>query len=215
MKVIDLSQTLENGMAVYPGAPAPSFEKVGDLNAGDVYSLTKIQMTTHVGTHLDCNSHVNKNGYFADNQDLSFFMGKGIAIDCSQYGEGDEIGLDVMKQYDLIDKEFVLFFTNWARFWGQENFWGNYPCLSDELVEFFANHKTVRGLGFEYAAIDSIADTALPKHKIFLGQEKCIIENLTNINTLLGKEFTFIALPLKLKNGDGSPVRPVAILQGE
>jgi kynurenine formamidase len=38
------------------------------------------------------------------------------------------------------------------------------------------------------------------------------IENLCNLDKLLGRRFTFIALPLKIRGGTGSPVRAVAIL---
>jgi arylformamidase len=57
MKIIDLSHTLENGMSVFPGAPEPIFEKIGSVGDGDSYTLIKFQMTTHTGTHVDCNSH--------------------------------------------------------------------------------------------------------------------------------------------------------------
>jgi len=38
------------------------------------------------------------------------------------------------------------------------------------------------------------------------------IENLCNLDKLVGKRFTFIALPLKIRKGTGSPIRPVAII---
>jgi kynurenine formamidase len=38
------------------------------------------------------------------------------------------------------------------------------------------------------------------------------MENLCNLNLLVGKRFTFIALPLKIRKGTGSPIRAVAIL---
>jgi len=42
------------------------------------------------------------------------------------------------------------------------------------------------------------------------------IENLCNLDKLVGKRFTFIALPLRIRKGTGSPLRAVAILsEGE
>ena len=51
--------------------------------------------------------------------------------------------------------------------------------------------------------------------------EKALLENgiltytnLINLDRLpRGEEFLFIGLPLNIKNGDGSPVRAVAILE--
>ncbi|GHS99552.1 cyclase [Synergistales bacterium] len=213
MKVIDLSQTLENGMAVYPGAPLPKFERLGSVKDGDAYQLIKFEMTTHVGTHLDCQTHVKTAGFSTDSQDLSFFIGKGIVIDCSKYGPGSVMGMEIFDGVNLSGKEFALLYCDWAKRWYEPSFWGEYPVLSKEAIEFLANSKEIRGLGVEYAAIDPIADTALTLHKIFLAKEKTIIENLTNLDQLIGKDFQFIALPLKFKDGDGSPVRPVAIIE--
>ncbi|MHB1404294.1 MAG: cyclase family protein [Desulfitobacteriaceae bacterium] len=215
VRVLDLSRTLENGMPVFPGAPEALFEKVGNLDAGDAYSLIKFQMTTHVGTHVDCNSHVNKKGFFADTQGLEFFIGKGIVIDCLDYKVNSQIGIEIFAKYDISGKEFILFYTGWDKYWGQPKFWEGYPVLSDELVESLGKNIGVKGIGVDYASLDPLADPVLSKHRIFLSYQKCIIENLTNLDQLLAKDFTFMSLPLKFYKGDGSPVRAVAILELE
>lgn len=212
MKLIDLSQTLENGMTVFPGAPEALFEKVGDLENGDVYSLTKISMTTHVGTHVDCNSHTQRGGFHTDTQDISFFAGSGIVVDCSAYGAGSEIGMECLRGCDLSDKAFVLFHTGWDQYWNAGNYWENYPVLSDELMDYLGRHPGIKGIGVEYGSIDAVDDPVLSKHGIFLKHEKLVVENLTNLKGLLNQPFTFMALPLKLKGGDGSPVRAVAVI---
>lgn len=211
MKFIDLSQTLENGMTVFPGAPAATFEKVGNLETGDLYSLIKFSMTTHVGTHVDCNSHTQRGGFCTDTQDISFFAGRGLVLDCSHYGANAEIGMEILERYDLADKEYILFHTGWDRYWNAEGYWTDYPVLSDDLMAYLGNRKAVKGIGVEYGSIDPVEDGALSKHGIFLKNEKAVIENLTNLKQLLDKEFIFLALPLKFKNGDGSPVRAVAM----
>ena len=213
MKIIDLSHTLENGMPVFPGAPHPKFEVCGDVAAGDLYSLIKFEMTTHVGTHIDCNTHVKADGYRTDNMDLAHFVGKGVVIDCSEFGEGQEIPLSTFEKYDLSDKEFVLLYCGWDKYWGEEKFCGDFPVISKESAKFLADHPTVRGLGVEYISIDPLPDPDLALHQIYMdGRNKCVIENLCNLDKLIGKEFTFLALPLKFKNGEGSPTRAIAIL---
>lgn len=212
MNLIDLSQTLENGMTVFPGAPEATFEKLGNLEEGDLYSLIKFSMTTHVGTHIDCNSHTKNGGFTTDSQDLNFFMGQGIVLDCSHYGEKSEVGMEILNDYNLTDKEFILFHTGWDRNWTKDNFWMNYPLISDELLDYLSHNETVKGIGVDYGSIDAVDNSTLSKHGIFLKNEKMVIENLTNLPNLLKKDFVFMALPLKFKNGDGSPVRAVAII---
>jgi arylformamidase len=40
-----------------------------------------------------------------------------------------------------------------------------------------------------------------------------IIENLTNLDSLPDSKFEFFCFPLKIENGDGSPVRAVAKIE--
>lgn len=213
MKVIDLSHTFENGMPVFPGAPDPIFQQIGDVkNNNDIYQITKLDMITHTGTHIDCNTHVSKEGYYTDTQDMSFFIGKGIVLDCSTYSEKEEIGMEIFDNVDVSDKEFILIYCDWSKYWGTDAFFGEFPYLSEEVIKFVRDHETIRGIGFEYASIDPLSDPNLKLHKILMSKEKTIIENLTNLDKLLNKDFTFIAMPLKLKGGEGSPVRAVAIV---
>lgn len=46
-------------------------------------------------------------------------------------------------------------------------------------------------------------------HRALLGNDVLIIENLTNLSALEGKEFTIYALPIKLQI-DGAPARVIA-----
>jgi arylformamidase len=48
-----------------------------------------------------------------------------------------------------------------------------------------------------------------PVHKQLLGADILLIENLTNLEPLIGKQFKLYALPLKLER-DGAPARVIA-----
>ena len=49
-----------------------------------------------------------------------------------------------------------------------------------------------------------------PVHRHLLGRGIPLIENLINLDQLVGKEFELWALPIKLKDGDGAAARAVA-----
>ena len=49
-----------------------------------------------------------------------------------------------------------------------------------------------------------------PVHRLLLGQNIPLIENLINLDQLVGREFELWALPIKLKGGDGAAARAVA-----
>jgi arylformamidase len=49
-----------------------------------------------------------------------------------------------------------------------------------------------------------------PNHKLLLKNEIILIEYLCNLKRLKGPKIFIMALPLKIKGGDGSPARVVA-----
>ena len=87
-----------------------------------------------------------------------------------------------------------------------------YPNFNKELAHFLADHPTVRGVGLETPGCDPTEVEDLTIHKIYLSKDKTIFECVTNLDQLLGKDFTFIGLPLKICGSEGSPIRAVAVL---
>ena len=51
-----------------------------------------------------------------------------------------------------------------------------------------------------------------PTHEIWLKKGICMVQQLCNLDKLAGKEFLFVCLPLKMRGGTASPVRPVALV---
>ena len=49
-----------------------------------------------------------------------------------------------------------------------------------------------------------------PIHRIVLPENIPLIENLTNLDKLVGREFELFALPIKIYKGDGAAARAVA-----
>jgi kynurenine formamidase len=59
-------------------------------------------------------------------------------------------------------------------------------------------------------------DKTYPCHTRLCGTKSTHIENLCNLDKVVGKRFTFIMLPLKIRKGTGSPIRAIALVsEGE
>jgi kynurenine formamidase len=52
-----------------------------------------------------------------------------------------------------------------------------------------------------------------PNHKILLGNDVILLEYLVNLKAIGAREFDLIVAPLKIQDGDGSPVRCFAIVE--
>ena len=69
-----------------------------------------------------------------------------------------------------------------------------------------------KGIGIDAISIDPIDSRDLPVHKLLLGAGLIVVENLTGLE-VLPQSFDFMALPLKIAEADGSPVRAAALLK--
>lgn len=210
MKVIDLTHVFENNISLFPGDEKPDIKEIYNVK-DDGCKITNINSTTHLGTHLDCKAHIFENGFTTSDWSIDKFIGSGIVIDCSMIRKGEKICVDILKKYDLSCKEFVLLYTGWDEFWEKDEYTKDFPVLSDEGARYLTSFH-IKGIGVDTISIDSINDKEITNHKILLEKDIIIIENLKNLQRLLNKEFDFQALPLKIKNGDGSPVRAIAYM---
>jgi kynurenine formamidase len=211
MEVIDLTHIIEENMPAYPGEESPHLENKYNYQR-DGFQVIKLTMFTHSGTHLDTPAHFFDNGLTTDKLPLSDFYGKGVLVDCSGFSENEIIDVDYVKMYraELAAADFALIFTGWSDHWGSDRYFGDFPVLSKEACSFLLSCN-LKGIGLDVISIDSISSNDFENHNLVLSNGLIIIENLTNLESLINKSFDFAVFPLKIKDGDGSPVRAAAI----
>ena len=190
--IIDLSLPISEETPVYPDDP-PVNVRLWAVIDRDGYYMNVLKMGEHTGTHVDAPAHFIPGGKTVDELPLEKFIGEGLVLDV-RGGEG-EIKLDEIPDSGYFDR-VVLFLTG-----GRE--------LSPEVALFLVA-EGAKAVGTDSM---SIGDEAV--HKILLSAEVPVFENLAGLEALLNKEFTFMAFPLKIEGGSGSPVRAVAILHSE
>ena len=211
MKVIDLTHMIESDMPVYPGTEPPLLEPANTYEK-DGFKETRISMFSHTGTHMDPPAHL-----FADRTTLDAFppdqfIGKALVIDCTTLSEGEAITMDFLNRYgDKADRaDFLLFYLGWDQRWGTEEYFGDYPCIDDEVLDHIIEGD-YKGIGFDIIGLDPIADVDLTKHKkLFSAKDIVNIENLCNLGQCGNDLFWFSCFPLKIIDSDGSPIRAVA-----
>lgn len=209
MTVIDLTHTIEETMPVYPGTEKPRLETANTYEK-DYFKETRMTMYTHTGTHMDPPAHIFPEGKTLDQFPAEQFMGRALVIDCRDLKDGDTITMEHIRRYGekAEQADFLLFNLGWDRYWGTDAYFGNFPCMDMEVLNYIlaGNYK---GIGVDAISIDPIDD--LTRHRILFRETDIVnIENLTNLH-LCGEElFSFSCFPLKLRDCDGSPVRAVA-----
>ncbi len=211
MKVIDLTHTIKENMPVYPGTDTPRFIPANSYEK-DGFKETLLQMYTHTGTHMDPPAHLYAGKRTLDRFPASQFIGKALVIECRDLKEGGVITMERIQKYGekAGRADFLLFNLGWDKRWGTDAYFGDYPCIDEEVLDYIirGNYK---GIGFDVIGLDPISDVNLTRHKkLFQNCDIVNIENLKNLELCGGGLFWFSCFPLKLEDCDGSPVRAVA-----
>ncbi len=207
--IIDLTHPLKNNIIYYPGTLEPHFDNFYTIQK-DGFAEMKISMLTHNGTHIDAPCHILPNTKSLDEFPLDKFIGKGIIIDCTKT---NSITLDLLKskEEEIKKVDFILFYTGWQEKWNTPTYFDEFPVLTTEATEWLLNFK-LKALGFDTISADKTTDSHLPIHHLLLSREILIIENLANLDKLIGANFEFNCIPLHIEKTDGSPVRAFARL---
>lgn len=210
MNIIDLSHPIHSQIPVYPGTEPPIITPANTI-AKDGFAEIKIAMHSHTATHIDAPCHILAGTKSLDQFSTSHFVGPAVLIDARGQTEA-EIGVELLDPYasQLDTAAFALLHTGWSNHWGQDSYFRNFPHLSTQAAEWLTRFP-LQGVGIDTISIDHIDRADLPAHHVLLGQEMIIIENLTNLKAINGRNFTFSCLPLPIRAADGSPVRAVAI----
>lgn len=229
-RIIDLSQEIYTGMPVYPGHLKTvifthlSHEESQRMIGTDFsYESSGILMCDHGPTHIDSISHLSRDPDAppVDEIPLENCITSAICVDVSDVPEQTQFGPDKIEaelerwKLDIRPGDTVLFHTgHYDRFYGTPKYTTHQPGLTREATEYIIDKGAVN-FGVDSTSPDMWLDKSYPCHTVCAERWVTHIENLCNLDRLIGKRFTFIALPLRIRKGTGSPLRAVAILDKE
>ena len=211
MRIIDLTHTIKENMPVYPGTEPPRLQIANTIEK-DHFKETLLSMFSHTGTHVDAPAHVFADKMTLDAFPASQFTGKALVIDCRALGAGDAITMAQLAPYgDKVKKaDFLLFCLGWDKKWGTPDYFGDYPCLDDEVMALILAGD-YKGIGFDVIGLDPVHYDHLKRHKQLFAEKEIInIENLCRLDECGDELFEFACLPLKFENADGAPARAIA-----
>jgi kynurenine formamidase len=197
--LIDLSVPLDENTPAYPGDPKLKLEKLDSLEKNG-YEDHSLFMPLHMGTHIDAPAHMIEGGKKLSEFPIDYFSGRGVCLDAS-----GGFNLAEIKKVKINEGDIVFFHTGMSAAYYKPDYFEKYPEVPAEIIKFLVEKK-VKIVGVDMCSPDY---SPFPIHKILLGNNILIIENLTNLGVLLGKDFKIYAFPLKFAL-DGSPVRVVA-----
>ncbi len=213
-QAVDLSHPIGPDMPVYPGTDQPCLTHIAQIPS-DGFQEKKILITSHTGTHLDAPAHILQGAKTLDLLPINRFYGTGICIGL-KFLPGKFIEMEDLMPFkqQIHGNDFLLLNTGWSKYWGRKRYFRDYPVLSPAAADWLIQFD-LKGVGMDTVSADLMNSHDYPIHKAFLGQDRLIIENLTNLDLLGAQRFLFVCFPLPLQDADGSPVRAVALLNDQ
>ena len=214
MSWIDFTHIISPSMSTFPGTPAPELSTVATVPA-NYYRETKLQLYSHMGTHIDAPAHIIENGRTLDQFPAEHFIGSAVVIPCTPKCMPDEtypvIDMSALEPYMEAAEaaDFLIFSTGWESKWNDASAYiKDYPILAPDIA-FFAATRHKKGIGVDTLSPDR--PDKLHFHRAFLSfEEGVIIENLCNLASVpAGELFPLCALPLLFENADGAPARVI------
>jgi arylformamidase len=211
MKIWDISRTLSNEFAEWPGDEPFRYRLTGEIAKGGSVNLGAITMSVHNGTHADARFHFDTNGASIEKAPLDIYLGRATVVDLaqtfSQSRDKHLITLEDVKPHaeDIAATSRLLVKTGrWA---DSTTFPNRIPVIAADVPAWLQKNG-VKLLGLDLPSMDEIDSKSLQNHHALARAGIAIVESL-DLSDVAAGIYHFAALPLKIAGADGAPIRAV------
>ncbi len=243
IRIVDLTQTLSSDFPalVLPPqfAQVWSFkqERISKYDEnGPGWYWNNFSCGEHTGTHFDAPVHWISGkdcpNNTVDTIDAAKFVAPACVVDASQEVAGDDdwlLSVDFLLAWEekhgrIPSNAWLLLRTDWSKrisdpaaFVNMREDGAHTPGPTQAAVEWLINERNVCGLGVETINTDAGQSyawpIAYPCHTLMHGANKYGLQCLMNLDQLPPQGAIIVAAPLKIKEGSGSPLRVLALVQ--
>ena len=192
-------------------------------------NVRSILVSEHGPTHVDSLSHLDPtNDGTIDRIPLDRFYGDAVGLDVSHLSPDEYITVETLEaaldeaDLGLEPGDAITLHTGHR----QRTYSVNDPEKRQEYLSESTGlngpdaewlpARGVRTIGIDAISIDNsdaLETMEYPAHDVCAEHEVLNMENMANLDAVAGRRYTLCAFPLKLRDGTGSPIRPVAILE--
>jgi arylformamidase len=206
MRIYDITMPLSAELPYYPGDFPVAIAPWTSLAEGDSANVSRLTICSHSGTHIDPPRHFSDQGYPVDEIPLDLLLGKALVVEI----QGAQlIGRRELERFPVWGVERLLLKTGNSELWKQSGFCSEFAALSEDGAAYLVE-AGVKLVGIDYLSVENMQGSG-GVHRALLDNGTLILEGL-NLAEVEPGEYELICLPLKIKGGDGAPVR--ALLRG-
>lgn len=210
-RILDLTLPLESAMR------GVDIEQVKRLETHG-WNATRLSLYSHCGTHMDAPRHFLPEGATIDRQPLGACIGPARLVDLTPVEPRELISIERLGPWEekIRQGDRLLLRTDWSRRHGTPAYRDELPRIDEGLARWLVERGVVL-LGVEPP---SVADVNSPEeltavHRVLLEGGVVVVEGLADLDQITSEIIELIVLPLRVREGDGAPVRAVAIEETE
>ena len=211
MKIWDISRTLSNDLAEWPGDEPCCFRLTRQKVKGESVNLGAISMSVHNGTHADAQFHFDTNGESIEKAPLETYLGRATVVDLAQaFLDSKEKHLITIE--DLRPSAEAIAAT--SRLLVKTGRWSDSAVFPNQIpviaadVPVWLQKNGVKLLGMDLPSVDEIDSKSLQNHHALARAGIAIVESL-DLSDVASGIYQFAAPPLKIAGGDGAPMRAI------
>jgi len=222
VKIIDLTQPLFPDIPTWTGSCGFCLEVKKDYDL--IFKVHQIKMHAGAGTHIDAPSHRFQGALDISEIPLEQLFVAACVIDVSSKASKNyEISSEDIQHFEkahgrIPSGNLVIGYTGWSRFWTDPKTYRgidaegrmHFPAFSAQAAELLLE-RNIAGIAIDTLSPDCL-DDSFPVHRLILGANKYIIENVGDCSQMPPKGASVIALPLKAKEATESPIRMIGII---
>ena len=240
IKVIDLTQTLseDTPLLVLPEpfgqTAAFSRQEISRYDdRGVAWHWHNFSVGEHTGTHFDAPIHWVTGKDLADNSvdkvPVTSFIAPAVVLDFSAEATANPdflLSIDQIKAWEtshgaIPAGSWVLLRTDWSKrdseaYTNRQADGAHTPGPSPEAVAYLIA-RDILGLGVETIGTDAgqahLLDPPFPAHTLVHGAGRYGLQCLQNLDLLPPTGAVIICPPLKIRDGSGSPLRVLALIE--
>lgn len=182
------------------------------------FETKAILLCDHGPTHVDAPRHFKPDGEPINEMSLETFHTPGKAIDVSHREPGEYITVEDLEEaceeadVTIEEGDTVLIRTgHYDATYPDPEYSENYPGLNTPATQWLID-RGVANFGVDQPSPDTPEDVTYPCHTLCREHDLPHVENLCNLDSLVGSDFTFMGFPLSIRDGTGSPIRAVAMM---
>ena len=210
MQIFDVSRTLSNDLAPWPGDTAFHFELKWKMAEGATVNVGAVTMGVHNGTHADAPFHFEQGADTIERMPLETYLGEAVVVDLTK-----QFGTDRTRQITIADIESCSeALTRAPRLLLKTGVWKDSEIFPDWIpviapdVPAWLRARKVKLIGLDLPSVDSIDAKKLVNHYALAAAGIAIVESL-DLSEVEAGTYHFSALPLRISGGDAGPVRAI------